>query len=228
MSELLERAQAIDWWHSGIDLGDGIITYGRSRPQDNLLPFLGLPDDLTDVTVLDVCTWDGYMAFECETRGARVTAVDSFAWDKSNSATITGWHTTGRDGFDLARMARKSRVKPVHCDVLDLDVKKLGTFDIVLFLGVLYHMRHPLLALEKVAPLVGDLLILETHLDMTDSDVPAMRFYPGDEVNDDPTNWWGPNIACVEAMLHDVGFAHVEALPINQSRVVMHARRGQP
>lgn len=219
---LQERANAVEWWHSGIDLG-GVITVGRSHPQANLLPFLGLPDDLTGKSVLDICTWDGFMAFECERRGARVTAVDSFAWDKRNAA-LTG-HTTGRDGFDLAHAARQSRVTRVHCDVLNLDAKHLGTFDIVLFLGVLYHMRHPLLALERIAPLVGDLLIVETHADLVDVDKPAMRFYPGRECNDDPTNWWGPNAACVEAMLGDVGFRHIEVSAGAGRRIVVRARR---
>jgi tRNA (mo5U34)-methyltransferase len=221
---LSEQAHAIEWWHTGIDLGEGVITRGRSNPRMNLLPFLGLADDLTGKTVLDICTWDGFMAFECEERGATVTAVDSFAWDKSN-AELTK-HKTGRDGFDLARKVKKSKVKPIHCDVLDLSVKKLGTFDIVLFLGVLYHMRHPLLALEKVAPLVGDLLIVETFVDRRDADTPTMFFYPGNELNSDETNWWGPNRACVEAMLHSVGFGQVYVLPAAGTRAVFLARRG--
>lgn len=221
---LRERAAAIDWWHSGIDLGHGIITQGRSHPAHNLLPFLHLPDDLTGKSVLDICTWDGFMAFECERRGAeRVVAVDSFAWDKANRHLTK--HTTGRDGFDLAHAARQSKVIPVHCDVLDLDAAQLGTFDIVLFLGVLYHMRHPLLALERVAPLVGDLLILESHPDMPGVNVPAMRFYPGSETNDDPTNWWGPNAACVEAMLRDVGFTNVTTAAGVGGRIVARAGR---
>lgn len=224
---LRTRAATIDWWHSGIDLGHGIVTQGRSSPRTNLLPYLQLPDDLTGKSVLDICTWDGFMAFECEARQAdRVVAVDSFAWDKANSALTR--HTTGRDGFDLAHEARQSNVIPVHLDVLDLDAAQLGTFDIVLFLGVLYHMRHPLLALERVAPLVADggVLILESHPDLPGVTVPAMRFYPGSEANDNPTNWWGPNAACVEAMLRDVGFADVQISAGVGGRIVAHARKG--
>lgn len=222
---LQERAAAIDWWHSGIDLGDGVITRGRSDPGANLLPFLGLPDDLSGKSVLDVCAWDGFMAFECEKRGARVAAVDSFAWDKRNAALTM--HRTGRDGFDLAHEARRSRVTYFDCDVLDLEARWLGIFDIVLFLGVLYHMRHPLLALECVAALAGDLLIVETYV-MTDDailPIPAMRFYPGAELNGDPTNWWAPNTACVVAMLRDVGFSEVMVLPCVAGRAVFQARR---
>jgi tRNA (mo5U34)-methyltransferase len=198
---------------------------GRTYPAVTLLPYLHLPADLSGKTVIDICTWDGYMAFECERRGARVTAVDSFAWDKQ-FAHLTPGLATGRDGFDLAHDALNSRVTPVHCDVFDLKPSELGTFDIVLFLGVLYHMRHPLLALEKVAALCDNLLILETHTDMNDIDVPAMRFYRDGELNDDETNWWGPNVACVEAMLRDVGFAQVESfVGCGDGRAVIHARR---
>ena len=219
---LQARANAVQWWHSGIDLGQGVITKGRSRPRENLLPYLDLPEDLTGKSVIDVCTWDGFMAWECESRHAEhVVAVDSFAWDRANSA-LTG-HTTGNEGFALAHEARQSDVIPIACEVIDLAPAQLGTFDIVLFLGVLYHMRHPLLALEKVAALTSGLLIVESHIDMTDTPEPAMRFYPGAEINGDATNWWGPNAACLEAMLRDVGFTQVTAKPAHGGRVVMHA-----
>ncbi len=222
LETLQARANAVQWWHSGIDLGQGVITKGRSHPRENLLPYLDLPEDLTLKTVIDVCTWDGFMAFECERRHAQhVVAVDSFAWDRANSA-LTG-HTTGSDGFLLAHRERQSLVQATVCEVLDLDPAKLGTFDIVLFLGVLYHMRHPLLALEKVAALTDGLLIVESHIDMSATPEPAMRFYPGAEINNDPTNWWGPNVACIEAMLRDVGFTQVTAKPAHGGRVVMHA-----
>jgi tRNA (mo5U34)-methyltransferase len=219
---LQARAAAVQWWHGGIDLGQGVVTVGRTYPANSLLPYLGLPADLSGKTVADICAWDGYMAFECERRGARVTAVDSWAWDKSKAALTT--HDTGRDGFDLAREARSSSVTPVRCEVLDLDPKGLGTFDIVLFLGVLYHMRHPLLALEKVAALADDLLIVESHV-APDSADPLMVFIPGAELNRDPTNWWAPNVACVKAMLHDVGFAEVTVTSSVASRAVFQARR---
>jgi tRNA (mo5U34)-methyltransferase len=80
----------------------------------------------------------------------------------------------------------------------------------MLFAGVLYHLRHPLFELERVAKLVSSELIVEMHLDAMDYDRPAMVFYPGAELNSDDTNWWGPNRACVEAMLRDIGFKNVE------------------
>lgn len=114
---------------------------------------------------------------------------------------------------------------PNNREVLDLSSATLGTFDVVLFLGVLYHMRHPLLALEKVAAMVapGGLLIVESHFENL-GDAPAMRFYPGHELNGDDTNWWGPNPACIEAMLHDVGFADVQEVERWGTRIAYHAR----
>ena len=95
-------------------------------------------------------------------------------------------------------------------DVLELSPERVGVFDLVLFLGVLYHLRHPLLALAHIFSVTGKQLILETHTDMLWSTRPAMVFYPGPELYGDPTNWWGPNPAAVVAMLKSVGFRKVQ------------------
>lgn len=97
----------------------------------------------------------------------------------------------------------------------------MGQFDLVLFLGVLYHMRHPLLALERVFSVCRDLCILENHVDLLQTKRPAAAFYPNRELRNDPTNWWGPNIACVRSMLKAVGFSRVQVLPTPHS---WHAR----
>ena len=225
--ELRKRADKISWWHT-LDLGQGVVTKGVTDPYRDLFPRLSLPHDLTGKTVLDIGTWDGAAAWECERRGAaRVVAVDSFAWRAENQALTNG---TGRAGFDLAHEVYGSKVEPVFCEVLDLDPAALGVFDVVLCLGLLYHMRHPLLALERVAAMTGELLILETHVDMQHDLLPAMRFYPGRELNNDGTNWWGPNAVCVEAMLRDVGFAQVTQVGWSSSwpgmgRVAVHGSR---
>jgi tRNA (mo5U34)-methyltransferase len=222
---LAANAAQIAWWHGGMELGDGVVTKGPSMPAKDLLPRLNLPADLTGKTVLDIGTWDGFMAFECERRGAKkVVAVDSYVWDVANAALP--W-STGRAGFDLAHAAYASKVEAVECEVLDLSPDALGTFDIVLFLGVLYHMRHPLLALERVAAMTADLLIVESHVITDKANTPLMRFYPGDELNKDGTNWWGPNACCIEAMLCDVGFAHVQIVSQGADRIALHARRVQ-
>ena len=195
---LRRRVQEIKWFHT-IDLG-GMVTPGLDDSPAKLAD-LALPD-LAGKTVLDIGSWDGFFAFEAERRGAgRVLATDSFSWSGAN------WGS--KAGFELAREALGSRVEDAYVDVMELVPDQLGTFDVVLFLGVLYHMRHPLLALERVAAMTRERLILETHVDMPFTRRPAAAFYPRDELNHDDTNWWGPNAAAVEGMLRSVGFHEV-------------------
>jgi tRNA (mo5U34)-methyltransferase len=179
-----------------------------------------LPQNLSGRSVLDVGAWDGFFSFEAERRGAaRVVASDYYSWHG------TGWGTgQGKAGFELAREALDSGVSDVDVDVLDLSPERVGTFDVVLFLGVLYHLPNPLLALERVASVTGDLLILETVVDLVGLKRPAAAFYPGRELNDDPTNWWGPNPAAVEGMLRSVGFTRVEHITPARSAAYRAAR----
>ena len=184
-----------------MDLGHGVVTPGLDDPAERL-GLMELPPRLDGRTVLDIGAWDGFFSFEAERRGARrVLATDSFAWRGEN------W--SSKEGFDLARRALGSRVEDLEIDVLDLRPERIGTFDLVLFLGVLYHLPHPLLALERVAGVAGDRLILETHVGVVGTRRPVMAFYPGTELEHDPTNWGGPNPAAVRAMLESVGFRKV-------------------
>ena len=91
----------------------------------------------------------------------------------------------GKRGFELARRVLGSKVEDIESEVTDISPERVGVFDLVLFLGVLYHMRHPLLALERVASVTGKQLILETHVDMVEHDRPALAFYPEDECSHD-------------------------------------------
>lgn len=204
--QLRAQMATIKWFHS-IELAPGITTPASDVTRDRL-DVVGLPEDLSGRTVLDVGAWDGFFSFEAERRGAaRVLAADYFAWHGNN------W--SDKSGFELARHALRSRVEDVDVDVMDLSPERVGEFDLVLFLGVLYHLRHPLLALERVATVTRDQLILETHVDLTWLRRPAMAFYPGQELAWDPTNWWGPNPAAVIGMLHAVGFKRVELISPN-------------
>ena len=219
LDDLKQQIARINWFHR-IDLGHGIITPG---PDDSPVKLRGLrlPDDLIGRSVLDVGAWDGFFSFEAERRGARrVLATDTLAW-----------HPHGpyrQEGFNLARRALGSRVEDQLIDVMDLSPQAVGVFDLVLFLGLFYHLRHPLLALERIFSVTGDQLILETHLDLLDCKRPAMVFYPTTELNHDPSNWWGPNPAAVEWMLRDVGFRKVKQFQTPYcgfARRVFHAWR---
>jgi tRNA (mo5U34)-methyltransferase len=227
VTTLKQQADAIRWYHT-IDLGDGVVTKGVDNTAFRLAR-IDLPASLTGRTVLDIGAWDGFFSFEAERRGAsRVVATDYYSWRG------LGWGTeNGKAGFELARAALRSKIEDVEIDVMDLSPERVGTFDVVLFLGVLYHLRHPLLALERIASVTRDLLILETVVDMLGFNRPAMAFYPDRELNNDPTNWWAPNIAAVEGMLRTVGFRQVRTVtpvpsfPRRAARAVIHQLRGQ-
>jgi tRNA (mo5U34)-methyltransferase len=200
---LRAEVEKIRWWHP-IDLGGGLITPGIDVTTARLAE-IRMPENLAGLSVLDIGAWDGFFSFEAERRGARrVLATDSFCWDGG------GWGT--KQGFELARRALGSRVEDKWIEVLDLSPDTVGTFDVVLFLGILYHMKHPLLALERVASVTKGQLIMQTQVDMLAVDRPAMAFYPGNELGGDPTNWCGPNPAALEAMLETVGFRNIEIL----------------
>jgi tRNA (mo5U34)-methyltransferase len=207
----------VNWYHQ-IDLGDGIVTPGVDDTPSRMAP-LELPSDLSGKSVLDIGAWDGFFSFEAERRGAgRVLATDSYCWSGE------GWGT--KEGFLTASRILGSRVDDLEIDVMDLSPDRVGTFDLVLFVGVLYHLRHPLLGLERVASVTGDQLIFDSHTAMIDERDPVMRFYPGTELNNDPTNWWGPNPPAVEAMLRDVGFGRIERTHpelIREGRLIIHA-----
>jgi tRNA (mo5U34)-methyltransferase len=154
-----------------------------------------MPDDLAGKRVLDIGAWDGYFAFAAEKRGAaQVVAADM----------VTA------PGFRLAKRLLHSQVAAIEVDIMDLDPEKIGAFDLVLCLGVLHHLKHPLMALERVCRVTAERLILETYVDMLDCPRPAMAFYPGAELNGDPSNWCGPNPAMVIAMLRTAGFRRAE------------------
>jgi tRNA (mo5U34)-methyltransferase len=223
-NDLQARVAAIRWYHT-IDLGEGVTTNGVDDSPQRLAR-TQLPASLKGLSVLDIGAWDGFFSFECERRGAsRVVAADYYSWHGS------GWGT--KAGFTLAREVLGSRVEDIDIDVMDLTPERVGTFDLVLFLGVLYHLRHPFLALERVAAVARDQLILETVVDMVGFSRPAMAFYPGRELNSDPTNWWGPNARAVRGMLEILGFERVTTVtrlpnaPYRAARAAYHRLRGK-
>ncbi|HWE35115.1 MAG TPA: DUF1698 domain-containing protein [Isosphaeraceae bacterium] len=200
-ADLKDELRRIRWFHK-IDLGGGITTPGIDDTPVKLRQ-AGLTDDLTGKSVLDIGAWDGFFSFEAERRGAaRVVALDHLVW---NAPAI------GKAGFEFARRALNSQVEDVDCDVHALTPAHVGgAFDLVLFLGVLYHTPHPLMVLQNVSAVTSGQLILETHVDLNEYDRPVLAFYPGNECADDPSNWFGPNRAAVEAMLGSVGFREVK------------------
>ncbi len=171
---LRERASRLHWYHP-IDLGGGFVTRPEKHIQRRFarrLRLLQIPLDLRGKTVLDIGAWDGFWSFECERRGAaRVLAIDTYAWDRY-----------GMDSFLLAHSALNSKVEHRRLAVEELSVEAVGQFDLVLFLGVFYHLRSPIDALDRLRTIVRGHLICETHtlLPALHGGYPLVSFFPGD------------------------------------------------
>jgi tRNA (mo5U34)-methyltransferase len=211
-------------WRHRIQLPHGVVTPG-SEDTDEELRRLRLPANMAGLRVLDIGCSDGFFSFECEHRGAsRVLAIDDF------SSLLS----PGANGFAIACELLESTVEFRRTSVYELDPGTHGTFDLILFLNVIYHLRHPLLALERIKSVLSPSgrMYLKSYfhqdlraklfgrtfgLDLRFG--PWARFYPGSELGSDPTNWWGPNAACLHAMLDASGFKDRRELGRFQGRL---------
>lgn len=189
-----------------------------------------LPDDLSGWSALDIGCNAGFYSFELARRGAQVVGIDS---DE---------HYLRQARWAAARLGLDERVRFRRQQVYDLARDAAG-YDLVLFMGVLYHLRHPLLALDLVATHTRRLLVLQTLTMPGDAVIdppedlpleererllepgwPAMAFIER-RLADDATNWWAPNRACVEAMARSAGL-EVAARPGHEILICRPA--GQP
>ena len=215
IQQLAGRVQSRVRYHS-IELPDGSVLPGL-QPVEHLswrLGLFGLPEDLRGKRVLDIGAWDGWFSFECERRGAEVVAVDCVALNT----------------FLEARELLNSRVEYLTLDVSELSVAKLGTFDIVLFFGVLYHLRHPLMGLEKVVELCTDLALIESYTIASEArTIPAvMEFYERTELGGQIDNWCGPSPEALLAMCRSAGFATAELMDVTNQRASVVCLRRWP
>ncbi|MGH9320733.1 MAG: DUF1698 domain-containing protein [Vicinamibacteria bacterium] len=233
---LQERLRTVGFWFHSIDLGDGVVTPGlKSRAQLALeLSHLHLPD-LHGKSVLDIGAFDGFFSFEAERRGAsRVVALDHYVWSLDLPGVMKYWqeckdqgrvprpyHETehwrpgelpGKRGFDAARRALSSGVEPMVADFMTADLTALGRFDVVLFLGVLYHMTDPLGALRRVAELTKERAVIETEAIVVPSaeETALCQFLESNELNADVSNWWAPNRRALVGLCRAAGFREVE------------------
>jgi tRNA (mo5U34)-methyltransferase len=225
--ELRARVAELRWFHT-IDLGHGIVTPGHDDSPKKLRR-VGLPEELHGKTVLDIGAWDGFFSFEAERRGAaRVVAVDPACWRPPEWGP-RGWGT--KAGFDLAHRAQGSGVESLDIDLAAISPSTLGQFDVVLFLGVFYHLPDPWPVLERAASVTRGMLIVETHADLLGLRRPAMAYYPGSEVDGDESTYWGPNGALLTSRLRELDFArvevcHGESLPFRVARSLRRRARG--
>jgi tRNA (mo5U34)-methyltransferase len=219
-------------WYHRIEVHPGVVTPGINDTQKNIeiLDRIGLPKDVRGKRVLDVGAADGAFSFLMEQRGAaEVVAVDYRAAD----------HT----GFHIAAQLLGSRAHYHVDNVYHLSREKYGEFDIILFLGVLYHLRNPLLAIDTLRALArpGAKLFVETHLidnyvQFPDGSsqplaalnqrlvgTPLWQFFPRDTLSKDATNKWAPNMAGLKAVVEEASFG-VMATDIYATRGFLYAQ----
>ncbi|MEO8502534.1 MAG: methyltransferase domain-containing protein [Acidobacteriota bacterium] len=152
-AEAQRRIAAHPHWYHRIEVLPGLFTPGINDSAEALarIELAGLPRDCVGMRALDVGCRDGFFAFELERRGATVVGVDAVAPDGT--------------GFSIASGILESKVEYRVDNVYNLTAERLGRFDIVLFLGVVYHLRHPLLALERLREVCneGALIVCESE-----------------------------------------------------------------
>jgi tRNA (mo5U34)-methyltransferase len=209
--EVLEKIREVAFWGQSIPLPYGIVTPGRVMNNVQTIRKIQLTDNLKGKRVLDIGAWDGYYSFECERRGAQVLAIDNL--NRMKRPDETQFNNLGNAGFETAKDILDSKVEFRNMDVYDIDEKAVGKYDIVVFLGVLYHLKHPCLALEKISEVTNDQLIIETEWILTPlARRPLLEYIQGDSLNQDPTNFCRPNTAWIKSVLKDCGFAKVVVL----------------
>lgn len=232
-------ARVAAWFHS-YDFGDGVTVSGH-KSLDTLRREWGrlvLPE-LAGKSVLDINTWDGWFALEAERHGARrVVGLDAYMWsvDMAEHARYYQEHKAagtipkpyhempyfrpqelpGKIGFDTARRIQGSAVEELVGDFATMDLAALrGQFDVVLFLGTLYHMADPIGSLRRLYEVTapGGLAVIETQAMAIDGleHVPLCENYgPLHSLNADSSNWWSPNALALRQMLLAVGFESVD------------------
>jgi|SRR5579871_1205804 len=212
----IDRLHSLGWYHS-IELPGGEVIPGLQSIEllKTRLSQFPVPADLRGKRVLDVGAWDGWFSFEMERRGAEVVALDA----------------TRNPKLILARDLLGSKIEYVNADISRISAKELGHFDIVLFLGVLYHLKHPLLALENVCEMTDELACLESYVIDDGSDLsapPILEFYEGTELRGQFDNWCGPNTSCLLAMARAAGFASVKLESVMEQRAHVTCLRKWP
>jgi tRNA (mo5U34)-methyltransferase len=226
-AEIKEKINSVANWYHRIEIKPGIVTPGIND-SPAMLRALQIPQDCSGLRVLDLGTRDGFFAFEFEKRGAaEVVALDYFPKEKT--------------GFAVAAELLGSKVTYVQANIYEVTPEKYGLFDVVLFLGLIYHLPDPLGALDIARAVCKDELYLETHIidnaflvphkgfvplaSISEKllEIPLMQFFPKNSLNQDYTNYWGPNSKGMQAMLEESNFA-VTYKQVNGARAVFKCK----
>ncbi len=232
---LKEGVSRFPYWYHRIELPGGVVTPGWAPISREAYR---VPADLTGKTVLDVGAWDGFWTFEALRRGAkRVLAVDDFSdyLGSLKESDRRAWET-----FDFCREALgygEDRCGRREMSVYEITEDLVGRFDVVFCFGTLYHLRHPLLALDRLSAVCDGEIYVESAI--LDDFSPyrgglgqgyaggqmVAEFYPEDQYGGNHTNWWVPTVHCLAHMVRAAGFNPVEAWKLtDQPNHLAHCR----
>ncbi len=234
--ELTALVKSFPYWYQRIYLGHGVYTLethgGRAHHEtvwQRLLP--ALPVDLQGASVLDVGCNAGFFCIETKLRGAgRVLGIESW-------------------GDFVKQAERIGQIWNLDTEYRQLDADDIPgiqeNFDLVVFTGILYHLKNPLHVLEALGRICQDAILVETEIlpenpancvhvrlgppgavRLTPARKGMMKFIEADELNGDGTNWWVPDTECVMAMLRVAGFKFFsKPVYVNESRLVIIASK---
>lgn len=236
-AELRRLVEAAGAWQQRIDLGDGVVTIPGDEPiyHEREWALLAPALSLDGARVLDVGTNAGYFALQCKRAGAaRVLGLEPVPHSYRQAL--------------LCRDALGLNIEYRHQDASVIAALE-ETFDLVIFTGILYHLKNPLGVLEDVGRVCRDAIVVETecllddattHVVLHDYETQAaptravrlvcrtglMKFIEGAELNNDATNWWVPDIECVSGMLRTAGFRYLSSpVRLAPNRVLVAATK---
>jgi SAM-dependent methyltransferase len=219
------------------EVEDGFSTPGEYFELDpkTCLDELGVPATLTGLRALDIGAWDGPFTFELEHRGADVTALDI----QNPDVTV----------FNAVKAIKHSHARYVQGGVYEASPEALGTFDLVLFAGVYYHLKNPVVALQRIRRLLKDdgLFFIEgaaatdymadqlvnalgvskkTAAETADiiDHLPISYFDTEQRIYGDWSNWFFPTTRCLEVMMQDSGFRNV-TLELKRNGIYNYSHR---
>ena len=203
-------------WYHDVQLTPRISTFPPNRTYvQNRWKYVAefLAPDLTGKRVLDIGCNGGFFSLQMKRRQAReVVGIDIMPHCLAQARFVSHWFG-----------------EPIELRELSAyDVASLGEFDIVIFIGVLYHLRHPLYAIDQVASICKEVMYLQSVVRGDSRDFEAAEDYPQTEqeafkqpqfprmyfieksFNGDGSNWWVPNTSCLMAMARSAGFVAVQ------------------
>lgn len=212
--EEISEMNSYEWWHS-IPFSREVRPKGYCQPTDFISRYMLDSIDFRGKSVLDIGCWDGFQLFYAEARGAsRVVGVDKL--DQRHM---------GAGARSFAKRKLRSSAEFIDMNVYELSPEKIGTFDIVMMFGVLYHLVHPMLGIERACSVCKNEFLLATHFLPSTDPMPWCVLYAGAELDHDASNWSGPNRIWILKALEMQGFGSRRENIYHPDRIAVYGVR---